>query len=43
VALKKTRLETMDKEGVPPTALREISLLNLLSRSAYVVRLIWSQ
>lgn len=26
VALKKTRLE-MDEEGVPPTALREVSLL----------------
>jgi cyclin-dependent kinase len=40
VALKKTRLETMDEEGVPPTALREISLLNLLSHSAHVVRLL---
>ena len=39
VALKKTRLE-MDKEGIPPTALREISLLNLLSHSIYVVRLL---
>ncbi|WVZ88222.1 hypothetical protein U9M48_034766 [Paspalum notatum var. saurae] len=39
VALKKTRLE-MDEEGIPPTALREISLLNLLSTSIYVVRLL---
>ena len=39
VALKKTRLE-MDEEGIPPTALCEISLLNLLSHSIYVVRLL---
>lgn len=39
VALKKTRLE-MDEEGVPPTALREVSLLQLLSQSLYVVRLL---
>ncbi|NP_001352671.1 Cyclin-dependent kinase B1-1 [Zea mays] len=39
VALKKTRLE-MDEEGIPPTALREISLLNLLSHSIYIVRLL---
>ncbi|CAN6444393.1 unnamed protein product [Victoria cruziana] len=39
VALKKTRLE-MDEEGVPPTALREISLLQMLSQSIYVVRLL---
>ncbi|XP_078436503.1 cyclin-dependent kinase B1;2 [Wolffia australiana] len=39
VALKKTRLE-MDEEGIPPTALREISLLQLLSKSIYVVRLL---
>lgn len=37
VALKKTRLE-MDEEGIPPTALREISLLQLLSQSIYIVR-----
>lgn len=37
VALKKTRLE-MDEEGIPPTALREISLLQLLSHSLHVVR-----
>ncbi|CAL9083704.1 unnamed protein product, partial [Musa textilis] len=37
VALKKTRLE-MDEEGIPPTSLREISLLQLLSRSIYIVR-----
>ncbi|CAH8362926.1 unnamed protein product [Eruca vesicaria subsp. sativa] len=39
VALKKTRLE-MDDEGIPPTALREISLLQLLSQSIYIVRLL---
>ncbi|WVY90378.1 hypothetical protein V8G54_035892 [Vigna mungo] len=39
VALKKTRLE-MDEEGVPPTALREVSLLQLLSQSIYIVRLL---
>lgn len=39
VALKKTRLE-MSEEGVPPTALREIALLQLLSQSLYVVRLL---
>ncbi|CAL9003091.1 unnamed protein product [Prunus brigantina] len=39
VALKKTRLE-MDEEGVPPTALREVSLLQMLSQSLYIVRLI---
>ncbi|KAJ4773702.1 Cyclin-dependent kinase 2 [Rhynchospora pubera] len=39
VALKKTRLE-MDEEGIPPTALREISILQLLSKSIYIVRLL---
>jgi len=39
VALKKTRLE-MDEEGIPPTALREISLLQMLSHSLYIVRLL---
>ncbi|XP_015897783.1 cell division control protein 2 homolog C [Ziziphus jujuba] len=39
VALKKTKLE-MDEEGVPPTALREVSLLQMLSQSLYVVRLL---
>ncbi|KAI0511996.1 hypothetical protein KFK09_012630 [Dendrobium nobile] len=39
VALKKTRLE-MDEEGIPPTTLREISLLQMLSQSIYVVRLL---
>lgn len=39
VALKKTRLE-MDEEGIPPTALREVSLLQLLSQSLYIVRLL---
>ena len=39
VALKKTRLE-MEEEGVPSTALREISLLHMLSESDYVVKLL---
>ncbi|KAE9621267.1 putative protein-serine/threonine kinase CMGC-CDK-Pl family [Lupinus albus] len=39
VALKKTRLE-MDEEGIPPTALREVSLLQLLSQSIYIVCLL---
>ncbi|GLJ37019.1 hypothetical protein SUGI_0750140 [Cryptomeria japonica] len=39
VALKKTRLE-MDEEGIPPTALREVSLLQMLSTSIYIVRLL---
>lgn len=39
VALKKTKLE-MDEEGIPPTALREVSLLQMLSQSLYVVRLL---
>ncbi|GMI86713.1 cyclin-dependent kinase B1;2 [Hibiscus trionum] len=39
VALKKTRLE-MDEEGIPPTALREVSLLQMLSSSIYIVRLL---
>mmetsp|Transcript_5157 Transcript_5157/g.32376 ORF Transcript_5157/g.32376 Transcript_5157/m.32376 type:complete len:323 (+) Transcript_5157:188-1156(+) len=39
VALKKTRLE-MEEEGVPSTALREVSLLQMLSESAYIVRLL---
>ncbi|XP_057872108.1 cyclin-dependent kinase B1-1 isoform X2 [Cryptomeria japonica] len=38
VALKKTRLE-MD-EGIPSTALREVSLLKTLSTSIYIVRLL---
>lgn len=38
VALKKTRLE-MEEEGVPPSALREVSLLTMLSNSTeYIVR-----
>lgn len=37
VALKKTRLERED-EGVPSTALREVSLLQMLSQSIYIVR-----
>ena len=39
VALKKTRLE-MEEEGVPSTALREGSLLQMLSESPYIVRLL---
>ncbi|KFM23775.1 Cyclin-dependent kinase B1-1 [Auxenochlorella protothecoides] len=39
VALKKTRLE-MEEEGVPSTALREISLLLMLSKSNHIVRLL---
>ncbi|GAQ88141.1 cyclin-dependent kinase [Klebsormidium nitens] len=39
VALKKTRLD-MEEEGVPSTALREVSLLQMLSTSIYVVRLL---
>nr|GMC82245.1 cell division control protein 2 homolog D [Ipomoea batatas] len=36
VALKKTRLHE-DEEGVPPTTLREISLLLMLSRDPHIV------
>jgi cyclin-dependent kinase len=39
VALKKTRLPE-DDEGVPPTALREVSLLRMLSQDPHVVRLL---
>nr|GMC75041.1 cell division control protein 2 homolog C [Ipomoea batatas] len=39
VALKKARLE-MDEEGTPLTALREFSLLRMLSNSLYIVRLL---
>ncbi|CAH9087054.1 unnamed protein product [Cuscuta europaea] len=39
VALKKTRLPE-DEEGVPPTTLREISLLRMLSRDRHIVKLI---
>jgi cyclin-dependent kinase len=39
VALKKTRLPE-DDEGVPPTAMREVSLLRMLSQDPHVVRLI---
>ncbi|CAN4092835.1 unnamed protein product [Withania somnifera] len=38
VALKKTRLHE-DEEGVPPTTLREISLLRMLSRDPHIVKL----
>ncbi|KAF8084419.1 hypothetical protein N665_0718s0012 [Sinapis alba] len=38
VALKKTRLHE-DEEGVPPTTLREISILRMLARDPHVVRL----
>jgi cyclin-dependent kinase len=37
VALKKTRLPE-DDEGVPPTTLREVSLLRMLSTDPHVVR-----
>lgn len=37
VALKKTKL-LEDEEGVPPTTLREISLLRMLSRDPHIVR-----
>ena len=36
VALKKTRLDS-EEEGVPSTALREVSLLKSLSQSIYIV------
>eukprot|EP00250_Pteridium_aquilinum_P005148 c15286_g1_i1 orf=106-1026(-) len=39
VALKKTRLE-LEEEGVPSTTLREISLLQTLSQSIYIVKLL---
>ncbi|KAK9909252.1 hypothetical protein WJX75_009525 [Coccomyxa subellipsoidea] len=42
VALKKTRLE-MEEEGVPSTALREVSLLQMLSESNHVVKLLCVQ
>ncbi|GAX74697.1 hypothetical protein CEUSTIGMA_g2145.t1 [Chlamydomonas eustigma] len=38
VALKKTRLE-MEEEGVPSTTLREVSLLQMLSESNHIVKL----
>ncbi|OWM85985.1 cyclin-dependent kinase B2-2 [Punica granatum] len=38
VALKKTRLHE-DEEGVPPTTLREISILRMLSRDPHIVTL----
>lgn len=37
VALKKTKLHE-DDEGVPPTTLREISLLRMLSRDPHIVK-----
>lgn len=37
VALKKTRLHE-DEEGVPPTTLREVSILRMLSRDPHVVK-----
>lgn len=37
VALKKTKL-LEDSEGVPPTTLREVSLLRMLSTDPHVVR-----
>ncbi|KAG5009190.1 hypothetical protein JHK87_017705 [Glycine soja] len=38
VALKKTRLHE-DQDGVPPTTLREVSILRMLSRDPHVVSL----
>lgn len=40
VALKKTRLHE-DEEGVPPTTLREISLLRMLSRDPHIVKYVY--
>ena len=40
VALKKTRLHE-DEEGVPPTTLREVSLLRMLSRDPHIVRFVF--
>lgn len=37
VALKKTRL-CEDEEGVPPTTLREVSILRMLSRDPHIIR-----
>ena len=37
VALKKTKL-LEDSEGVPPTTLREVSLLRMLSTDPHIVR-----
>ncbi|KAI3816251.1 hypothetical protein L1987_15944 [Smallanthus sonchifolius] len=39
VALKKTKLHE-DEEGVPPTTLREISILRMLSRDPHVVKVL---
>ncbi|CAH1430926.1 unnamed protein product [Lactuca virosa] len=39
IALKKTKLHE-DDEGVPPTTLREISILRMLSRDPHVVKLL---
>lgn len=39
VALKKTRLE-IQEEGIPSTALREVSLLQMLSESNHIVKLL---
>ncbi|KAI3734520.1 hypothetical protein L6452_13990 [Arctium lappa] len=41
VALKKTRLHE-DDEGVPPTTLREILILRMLSRDPHVPRINYS-
>ena len=39
VALKKCRVN-LNEQGIPPTSLREISLLKLLCNGSYVVRLV---
>ena len=36
------RARQMEEEGVPSTALREVSLLQMLSESAFIVRLLKS-
>ncbi|KAI7732210.1 hypothetical protein M8C21_013304 [Ambrosia artemisiifolia] len=39
VAIKKTKIEK-GEQGIPPTALREVGMLNLLSSSTYIVSLL---
>lgn len=40
VALKKTKLHE-DEEGVPPTTMREISILRMCSRDSHVVKYVF--
>eukprot|EP00892_Ulva_mutabilis_P005150 jgi/Ulvmu1/3006/UM015_0046.1 len=42
VALKKCRIQ-MDQEGVPPTTIREVSLLKVLGRSNHIVKLLGAE